>query len=247
MQGLVTIDFGNTNPTAGIFQKTQGHWDLIKVVKWNELALYLTQFKMDPNNTAFVLSEVKDRENELLPYMQQGYLLTRVKDFWRGNRFAGMPVNYANTLGEDRLIESYFTFKKEKQNTLIIDAGTFVTMDVITKEGFLGGYIIPGVENYYKTYTQGELLKNIELELKFSDLLPQTTQAAMSESYSAFAFLAKELISKYQIQKVILTGGWGYLWKNFLFTKDESLVVESSPDLIHWALQYWMTTQIEVQ
>jgi pantothenate kinase type III len=245
MQGLVTLDFGNTNPHAGIFQKDAGVWNLLKVVPINELNLHLSRFEMSAHNTSVVLCEVKSREEEITKLQEQGFLVTRLKDYWRGKKFAGMPVNYANTLGEDRLIEAYYCFKKEKIPTLVIDAGTFVTMDVVLSDGFMGGYIIPGTEAYFSCYNRGEQLKSIPLNLHFTHTLPTETAEAIRESYSAFAALANSLVSQHKIQKIVLTGGLTSLWEAFFQNENQGLVVEGHPHLIHWALQYWMTTQIE--
>lgn len=245
MQGLITLDFGNTNPHAGLFQKNADKWDLIKVVPWSELNIYLNQLGMNPHNSQMVLCQVKEREAELLPYLQQGYLLTRVKEYWRGNRFAGMPVNYTNTLGEDRLIEAFYAYKQNQTPTLIIDAGTFVTMDVVDQAGFHGGYILPGTQVYYAGFGQGEQLKDVHLSPSFTPGLPHDTASAMNNGYIAFAALAKELIHGNGIQKVVLTGGLTSLWEELFKTLTPSLVVDSEPHLLHWALHYWMTTQIE--
>lgn len=246
MQGLVTLDFGNSNPHAGLFSKDDGVWNLIKVVPLSELQIYKTQLGMNAHNTSVVLCEVKSREDEVQKLQEQGFLVTRVKDYWRGTKFAGMPVNYAKTLGEDRLIEAYYCYKKDKVPTLLIDAGTFVTMDVISENGFLGGYIIPGTEAYFSAYNKGEQLKDVPLKLHFTHTLPTDTAAAITESYSAFAALAKSLMSEHKIKKIILTGGLTSLWEGFFQGEKQDLVVEGHPHLIHWALQYWLTTQIEL-
>jgi pantothenate kinase type III len=245
MQGLITIDFGNTNPHAGLFQKHQNEWKLIKVCPWGELQLYLKQLEMTPNNSSMVLAEVKAREDELTILQNQGFLITRVKDYWRGTKFAGMPVNYAKTLGEDRLIQAFYSFKKFQENTLLIDAGTFVTMDVITKSGFEGGYIIPGINNYFEVFKKGEQLKELVIDQAVSPGLPHGTAEAMRDSYFAFAALAQKLISEHNIQKIQITGGQSELWKHISKELKLSVVVQEEVNLIHLALQYWMTTQIE--
>jgi pantothenate kinase type III len=245
MQGLITIDFGNTNPHAGVFQKTAGTWDLVKVVPFAELPILLGQLQLSAHNTSIVLSDVKSREDELQTYIDQGYLLTRLKDYWRGTRFAGMPVHYAKSLGEDRLIGAFYAYKKLKEAVLLIDAGTFTTIDVVTREGFQGGYIVPGFSSYATLYQGGENLKSYELNFSFEDKLPQETHQAMAGSYSAFGSLANELIQKHALEKVLLTGGQSSLWEGFFAHPKTPLVVEHSPHLIHWALHYWMTTQIE--
>ena len=245
MQGLITLDFGNTNPHAGLFQKLKDQWELIKVVPLNELPIYLTQLEMKADNTSVVVCEVKAREDEIQQLQAMGFLITRLKDYWRGTKFAGMPVHYATTLGEDRLIEAYYCFKKYKTPTLVIDAGTFVTIDVVTENGFLGGYIIPGVEAYFSAYEKGEQLKSVPLNLSFSHTLPTDTASAITESYSTFAILAKKLVTDHQIQKIILTGGLTSLWEGLFQDEEKKFVVEGQPNLIHLALRYWFTTQIE--
>lgn len=245
MQGLVTIDFGNTNPHAGLFQKLQGDWKLIKVCPFAELALYLDQLQMTPHNSQLVLSEVKAREEDLKPFLEQGFLLTRVKDYWRGQRFAGMPVEYAQTLGEDRLIQAFYVFKKLKSNTLLIDAGTFVTMDVVTRTGFSGGYIVPGARIYGETFQQGELLKSVSLNHSLSAELPHATSEAMRDGYLAFAALAQKLVIEHKLDKILITGGNSSLWEQIFDELKASEIVEVEVNLIHLALNYWMTTQIE--
>ena len=246
MQGLITLDFGNTNPHAGLFQKNGSNWDLIKVVPLTELQLYLEQLGMNAHNTSIALCEVKSREDEIQKLQEQGFLVTRVKDYWRGSKFAGMPVHYAKTLGEDRLIESFYCYKTSKKPTLIIDAGTFVTMDVVTPDGFQGGYIIPGARAYFSTFDKGEQLKDIPLTMNFTNALPGTTAEAMGESYTAFAALAKKIIQDHKIEKLVITGGLTTLWEGFFVNEKNGPVVEGHPYLIHSALQFWMTTQIEL-
>lgn len=245
MTGLITLDFGNTHATAGIFSLSDKSFELIKKVPLPELRLYLSQVGYSAHNAQIVLSDVKPREDELQTFVEEGYLITRVKEYWRGKKFHGMNVNYSDTIGEDRLITAFYTFKNFKHNTLVIDAGTFVTMDVITPNGFEGGYIIPGPESYFKSFEMGENLKRFELKASTNRSLPQDTPAAMTGGYTAFAALARELIGKHQIQKVLITGGGSTLWSELFTDLKAPLVVETHPDLIHFALVYWMTTQIE--
>lgn len=246
MQGLVTLDFGNTNPHAGLFKKVQGDWELLKVVTLAALDEELHSLQMNSGNTTMVLSEVKPRDDEIKKLQEQGYLITRVKDYWRGTKFAGMPVHYANTLGEDRLIEAFYAYKKIKRNTLIINSGTFVTMDVVTSEGFQGGYIIPGIESYLEFYKKGEQLKHVPLEGAVKNELPHLTADAMRDSYSAFGALAKNLQKNFDIETILLTGGTYKLWEEILDFPSSGAVEDKVPHLIHSALHYWMTTQIEI-
>jgi type III pantothenate kinase len=243
MQGLITLDFGNSNPHAGLFNKIENQWKLIKVVPWSEVSIFLNQLSMTPDNSQIVLAEVKPREEELVPLLQQGFLLTRVKEYWRGVKFAGMPVSYANTLGEDRLIQAHYTYKKDKTPTLLIDAGTYVTMDIINESGFQGGFILPGANAYWSSFSSGEQLKNYEFDSHFQINLPQTTADAMKNGYYAFSLLAKDLCLKNNIKDIILTGGAAETWQKLL--SNQQLSFKTQEHYIHWSLLHWMTTQIE--
>lgn len=245
MQGLITLDLGNTHATAGIFSLSGKSAILVKKVPLAELKLYLSQLGYSAHNCQIALSDVKPREEELRTFIEEGFLLTRVKDYWRGKKFHGMSVNYSETIGEDRLISAFYTFKNFKVNSLIIDAGTFVTLDVVTSNGFEGGYIFPGAETYFETFRRGENLKGYTLKAGALLGLPHDTQTAMSGSYGAFAALVRELIQEHQIQKVLITGGGSQIWSECLSGMKIPPVVETHPDLIHSSLLYWMTTQIE--
>jgi type III pantothenate kinase len=246
MQGLVTLDLGNTNATAGIFQKHSGDWKFIKTCSLNELTLFLKDLEMSPGNTSMVLSQVKERKEEISQLQDQGYLITNIKDYWRGERFAGMPVHYTKTIGEDRLIQAFYLFKKIKKNCLLIDAGTFLTMDVITPQGFLGGYIIPGIKNYLETFKQGELLKDVDLMGEPHCKLPNSTPEAMRDSYMAFFYLAQKLLNEYQLNQVIISGGQCDFWNDLFHKEKLTIPFEANKNLIHHSLHYWMTTQIEI-
>lgn len=245
MQGLVTLDFGNSHPHAGLFSKDQSGWRLNRVVPFADLQSALTEEALTPDNTNFVLSEVRSRDEELTPYLNQGYLLTRVKEYWRGRMFAGMPVNYAQTLGEDRLIQAFYVFKKFKSRSIIVDAGSYTTLDVLSDEGFKGGYILPGLRNYFSSFEAGELLKGVERERSLNLDLPHDTKTAMSSSYQAFGALLHNLIEQHKIQAVYLTGGDLDFWQEILDDSRPSLEILPEPHLIHQALFHWFTTQIE--
>ena len=245
MQGLITLDFGNSNPHAGFFVKNTNSWDFIKSAPLHLLQDTLIDLNMNAHNSSVVVCEVKSREEEITKLQEQGFLITRVKDYWRGQKFSGMPVHYAKSLGEDRLIEAFYCFKKMKSPTLLIDAGTFVTMDIVSENGFIGGYIIPGLKTYFDCFQKGELLKDVELTGSFTERLPQQTNEAMSESYLAFAALAKELVTQHKLRHIVITGGQMTTWLGFFKDTSNHVVVEGNPHLIHLALHHWMTTQIE--
>lgn len=245
MQGLLTLDFGNTHPHAGLFTKHDQKWNLEKVISLNELQTGLDEFGMNADNSSVVLCEVRPREDVVEELQRQGFLITRLKDYWRGNKFAGMPVHYSKTLGEDRLIEAFYCYKNNKLPSLIVDSGTFLTIDVVNENGFMGGYIAPGIENYFKIFENGAQLKEVAVITEFENKLPNNTSSAITNSYLGFMALANNLIQEHRIINIMLTGGASQPWETFFKNEKQGPIVERHPHLIHSALHYWMTTQIE--
>ena len=106
---------------------------------------------------------------------------------------------YYKTMGIDRIfaVESV-------SNTIIIDAGSAVTVDVVKNDEFMGGFIYPGIKAMQKTY------ENISPALAYSfnfecdlDIMPKNSQDAISYGY------LKTLYCEVMSHKlpIILTGG----------------------------------------
>jgi pantothenate kinase type III len=245
MQGLVTLDLGNTHPHAGIFLRDGKSWDLLEVVPLAGLQAALKARGLNPGNSSLVAAQVKPWDELIHPLLQEGYLITWVRDYWRGQRFAGMPVNYAQTLGEDRLISAWYLYRQKEIPCLLLDAGTFLTMDVVTETGFMGGFIVPGLTTYFASFRGAFQLKDYDLQADVSGGLPGASSEAMARGYTAFGALARELLQEHNIRKLMLTGGGSDYWQLFFRSEAPSLVVETRPHLIHSALLHWMTTQIE--
>jgi hypothetical protein len=94
MQGIITLDLGNSNPHAGCFIKQENQWVLARVVPFLKLQDSLDELNLNSNNTQFVISEVKSYDSELAQYIKQGYLITRIKDYWRGFKLRNTEPKY---------------------------------------------------------------------------------------------------------------------------------------------------------
>lgn len=167
--------------------------------------------------------------------------------------FLKMPVDYSKTLGQDRLVQSYFLWTQIKNSTcstaMIVDAGTMLTADIVDKDrGLLGGYIFPGLERYAKSFNVSSRLPETDsiatsLMANFASTksteLPHHTLDALSYGYKeALGNFFQHLWGIYRIQKVIFTGGHGYLWHS-IFTQNSKmppLVFELNPDYSHESL-----------
>ncbi|WP_457748625.1 type III pantothenate kinase [Sulfurimonas sp.] len=106
---------------------------------------------------------------------------------------------YYKTMGIDRIFAV-----EAVANAVIIDAGSAVTVDVVQKGRFVGGFIYPGIRAMQKTY------ENISPALSYSfnfecdlDIMPKNSQDAISYGY------LKTLYCEVMSHKlpIILTGG----------------------------------------
>lgn len=126
--------------------------------------------------------------------------------------FFDMKVHYAETLGDDRLIASYGLFKKLRPNEkiLLIDAGTFITCDLITSDGFQGGYIFPGMSRFLKIYSDSAQLPLLSKDQLFKgdDSLPHTTEDAILKATEIYLKAAIEkVIEETSPTRIVLSGG----------------------------------------
>ena len=215
---LVTIDNGNTNPTVAYFD--QG---VLKSV------VPLKQYVHEKSDVVMISSV----GNHLSITPTHDLRKKRTK-----THFFEMKVNYTETLGDDRLIASYGIFKKIKPNEkiLLIDAGTFITADIVTAEGFQGGYIFPGLNRFLKIYSDSANLPLLSKDLLFKESagLPHNTEDAIVRACEIYIRSSLEdVINKNAPDKIIFTGGNGSEVMNYINSK---VRFELDRHLIHSAL-----------
>lgn len=192
---LVTVDNGNTNPNVAVHENG---------------AIRATFLLADyhPLSDDFVLvSSV----GQALPFRPSFDL----KKKRTSTAFFDMPVDYAQTLGDDRMIAGYWMYKNiaPHEKVLLIDAGTFMTCDLISSQGFMGGYIFPGVERFLKTYADSAQLPHLDRRdfqtiLKNPVMLPHHTQEAIVAAVRMyFESVLAEIIKQHSPDKIVIAGG----------------------------------------
>ena len=222
---IITIDNGNTNPHVGIFIN-------------DKLESIIPLKDFSPLDDDFILlSDV----GAALPFAPSFDLKSMRKTKDNLNTFFDMPVHYANSLGDDRLIASYSVFKdiKSSEKVLLIDAGTFITMDLISEKGFLGGYIFPGLNVFLSTYQQGQKLFVPEIKNEVLNLgLPSTTEDAILKATDCYLeSILESIINKTSPNKIVLTGGSSEFVKNKILKFNLLEVqLETYHHLIHLSL-----------
>ncbi len=221
MYNLQSIDNGNSHPHVGVFKN-------------GELAFVspLRDFQFN-NEIESIASSVGPSKN------LSGLRYISLSKFRKENSFLDMPVNYEMTLGEDRLHQGFYVYKKKSQGlTLLIDAGTFTTVDFIEDDGMKGGYIFPGIQTFLKSYSNGDKLPLIQdTNSIIPDLaIPGSTKSAIENAmkYSQIAWLEK-LLKEHKVNQIYLSGGNSSLFNEVLENSfDGNIIFEKN--LIHYAL-----------
>jgi type III pantothenate kinase len=235
LEYYLTFDIGNTNQSVSLFDKNE---KFIKKTTYEKVDKLVKEYDLTIGNSFGCVSSVKDSNLIDIPFKHQ---LSR--RLLMHKKFLEMPVHYAETIGDDRLVNAYFLFKQNLKTKVIIDAGTFTTIDFVDENGLHGGYILPGLNSIKSTYKQGENLKRFvdttKLVKDYSKQTPQDTQASIEQGVLAsFYFPIKGLVKQFGPEQVVVTGGDGELIAQFLkdFAKSSNFTLQYGPDLIHRSL-----------
>lgn len=123
-------------------------------------------------------------------------------------------------MGIDRIAACYTI-----DDGIVVDAGSAITVDVMSNGLHLGGYILPGINAYERCYAQisPRLNKRINPNV-ILDALPQKTEDAIS--YSAIKSILTMLEETCKNKYVYFTGGDGKFLSKFFKNSiyDRSLI-----------------------
>jgi type III pantothenate kinase len=204
------LDIGNTRSKLGLFESQQK----IKVVNIGrtiaDLETAVEQYQIQDLIVSSVSGDLVNDE-ELVHKLNQFIWLTH-------NTPLPITLDYhtPETLGRDRVataVGAWSIYKDEPTATCIIDAGTCITMDIVTGDGrYLGGSICPGITMRLKA------MNNFTSNLPFVELkdwepgLGKTTEEALllgagqGVICEIDGFIAK-MNRQFSKLTVILTGG----------------------------------------
>jgi pantothenate kinase type III len=232
---FISVDLGNTHEKAALLTESL---DVLVTFELKDLDHIAKQYQLNSNNTLMGICSVKTDKVHNWPFKSYA-----VVDYFKDKSFLDMPVNYTETLGEDRLIQAYYLFEKYRQKVVLIDSGTFSTVDFVDIKGFNGGFILPGLGSILKSYSYGEQLhildsySEIDLEQLATNLPHDTSKAIESGALLTFLPPLYEVIKSNDYHQVFISGGNGNLVKEYLTKKkvsSEALIMDK--DLIHKAI-----------
>ena len=205
------IDIGNTRTKFSVFNHGE-EMISVPVAELSSAHIELLH-KEYPQIEKVILSAVKDYSPELKKRLQDHFPF-----FLELDESTPLPIENhyktKGTLGKDRLagvIGAVHLYPGT--NILVIDAGTAITYDLITKDRqYLGGNISPGIDMRYRALHQFTGKLPLVTKKEFTGLYGQSTEEALRAGVQhGVVFEADNAINAfkefYKNLYVIITGG----------------------------------------
>jgi len=242
-QKHLALDIGNTRTKMGLLE--EGRLLAKTVVHSGEkdkIRQWLTNHPAENIIFCTVTGSAQAQVSELLPDARAVMALDSQTPLPITNQY-----RTPETLGKDRLaavVGAFYLFPR--QNCLIVDAGTCITLDVLTAQGhYLGGNIAPGIDMRLKAmyaFTAG--LPLVERP-QAPGRIGNSTVSALQNGAANGALLEIEGFSEWCRQQygalnVILTGGDAVFFEKNLKSK-----IFVNQDLVLLGLDKILTYNVE--
>ena len=244
MMNLLAIDIGNTNITAGVFKGEK----LLKKAKLPtpSSSSYIRRFKALIKESGIELNKVDEAiVSSVVPLalarlvVELRRMSSKIKIIVVGKDIK-VPIRnmykVKSEVGQDRLVDAFAAKIIYGAPAVVIDFGTAITFDVISKKGdYLGGLILPGIElSLSSLYRNTALLPKVELRDASSIIGKDTVNSMRGGILFGFGAMCDGLVAQYRKVlggsiKVIATGGNSSLMKKYarsIQMRDEDLTLK---------------------
>lgn len=220
MKKLLAIDIGNTNITVGHF--TDGRLVSKAKVPSHSYSLYDKALMFKGTDEAIISSVVPLALARVVAHLNK-VMKCRITILGRD---AEVPIRnlyrIKKEVGQDRLVNAFAATTLYGSPCVIIDFGTAITFDIVSRKGeYLGGLILPGIEiSLLSLYEKTALLPKVELKKATHIIGKDTVNSMRGGILFGFGAMADGLVAKYRKilgkdVKVIATGGNAKLIKNY--------------------------------
>lgn len=231
---ILVIDVGNTNIVFGIYEDENLLYDWriasLKDRTSDEYGLLFNQvFQLNDieikNIESIIISSVVPPLMHTLSTMCKKYFNINPIIIGPGVK-TGMHIKYDNPkeVGADRIVNAVAGYEKYGGPLIVVDFGTAITFDSISKEGdYLGGVITPGINiSTEALFLRTSKLPKVEI-VKPTKIIGKNTinsiQSGIMYGYIGMVDyiiekMIEEMDSNVEEIKVIATGGFGGLIGN---------------------------------
>lgn len=229
---FVAVDIGNTNVSVGFIKSSA----VLNVVRFqssllgsakktkNFLKACVKKIALHEEfaESVYVCSVVPRLNSKAASVLREVF---KTDVFFMGKDIIVPIINRYRILsqvGQDRLVNAYAASKIYGSGVIIIDFGTAITFDIVSKKNeYIGGLIIPGLRLMQQSLSKGaELLPYVELsrpiELIGRDTISSIRAGIIYGAASICDGITNELLKKQcRGYKVVVTGGDAQLVKPF--------------------------------
>ncbi len=243
---FIAVDIGNTNVTVG-FLKGGGVLEAFKfrtqlinskeksahIIKERFLRLGISGPKVEAVYVCSVVSSLNKKAKGVLESIFKSNVSFIGEDICVPiiNRY-----RIPSQVGQDRLVNAYAGLKLYGKGLIIVDFGTAITFDIVSKKSeYLGGLMFPGLRLMQASLDKGaELLPYVELSRPIELIGRDTVSSIRSGIVFGTASLCDGIISKLLLKecrgfKVLVTGGDAALIKpysSYLQILEEHLILK---------------------
>lgn len=197
----LAIDIGNTNIHIGIFEEDiLQSFHSVKSASPHTTHVNFSQI-LNPailsRIQAVIISSVNPKGECAVHEYIQRYLMVKPRNIGRD---IPVPISilteYPERVGIDRLVNAVAAFERIRDWTVVVDAGTAITIDAIDNRGaFLGGIIAPGIDMFSKAlHHSTALLPEVSISKPRNILGKNTEEAIKSGIYWGAIGMVNRLI-----------------------------------------------------
>jgi len=240
---LLAIDIGNTNISLGVFagDKLKATWRMATGIHRmaDEYAALLLNM-LERQNIApsqikevvlcsvvpplvTVFEEVCRRYMEVSPLVVEAGIKTGVR----------ILMDNPREVGPDRIVNAAAAHRLYGGSVIVIDLGTAITFDVVSKDGdYLGGAIAPGIAIATEAlFNRTAMLPRVELVRPKKAIGRSTIAAMQSGIVYGYGALIEGMVNRIRQElegevKVVATGGYADL-----LARETSAIQVVNPDL----------------
>lgn len=225
MKKFLAVDIGNTSIHFAYHEK--GTWTKHASVSSRAtdkaILIFLNKHFAGLKNAEVVIASVVPQADSLLKIFFSGKPGVRARIIGRDIR---IPIinRYRNPkqVGIDRLMNAIAGYSRFKKALIIIDFGTAITFDVVSKKGeYLGGVIAPGIEiSLEALFQKTALLPKIRLRHPMNLIGRDTTESIRVGCSVGIGGLCDRVVEAIKKKhgmkpKVVATGGYAHFMKKY--------------------------------
>lgn len=214
---ILTVDIGNTNISLGYFKgrKILSHRYINGESLVRQSDRFFSNICTVKDVQAIVIASVNpENEAAFCKYLKKQYTKKVLKIGREIDLKMPILVEKPEKVGVDRLLNALAAYHLTKSTTIVVDFGTALTVDIVSKDGeFLGGLILPGIEtSAYALKNRTAFLPKVEIR-KPEKIIGKSTESAISSgiyhgTVGAVLYILEELQREVcDVQCIIATGG----------------------------------------